>query len=74
MNRMISRLAALLVTSVATLLAQQPDTFIRENYTKFEHRIPMRDGLKLLVAVYVPKDVFSEGRSYYPVMMMRTPY
>lgn len=46
---------------------------IRENYTKFEYRIPARDGVRLFVSVYVPKDVFSNGRTY-PVMMTRTPY
>ncbi len=33
----------------------------------------MRDGAKLFTSVYIPKDVFTEGRSY-PVMLMRTPY
>jgi len=47
--------------------------FVRENYSKYEHRIPMRDGVRLFTAVYVPKDVFSEGKTY-PIMMIRTPY
>ena len=47
--------------------------FVRENYTKYEYRIPMRDGVKLFTSVYIPKDVFSEGRTY-PMMMQRTPY
>ena len=47
--------------------------FIRENYTKFEYRIPMRDGARLFTSVYVPKDVFSDGRTY-PIMMQRTGY
>src|SRR5260370_154186 len=47
--------------------------FIRANYTKFEYRIAMRDGVKLFVNAYVPKDVFSDGRTY-PIMMQRTPY
>ncbi|HEY1336942.1 MAG TPA: CocE/NonD family hydrolase [Bryobacteraceae bacterium] len=47
--------------------------FVRENYTKFEYRIAMRDGVKLFTAVYVPKDVFSEGRTY-PILMQRTGY
>ena len=46
---------------------------IREHYTKFEYRIPARDGVRLFVSVYVPKDVFSDARTY-PVMMTRTPY
>ena len=47
--------------------------FVRENYTKFEYRIPMRDGAKLFTSVYVPKDVFADAKTY-PIMMRRTPY
>ncbi len=32
----------------------RPD--VRARYTKYEYRIPMRDGVKLFTAVYVPKD------------------
>src|SRR5437016_7496815 len=46
---------------------------VRENYSKFEHRIPMRDGVKLFTAVYVPKDVFTDNKTY-PFMLDRTPY
>jgi uncharacterized protein len=47
--------------------------FIRESYTKFEYRIAMRDGAKLFTSVYIPKDVFTDGRTY-PIMMLRTGY
>jgi predicted acyl esterase len=56
-----------------------PDTstvdrdYVRENYTKFEYRIAMRDGVKLFTSVYVPKDVFTDSRTY-PIMMLRTGY
>lgn len=43
---------------------------IREFYTKYEYRIPMRDGVNLYTTVFVPKD---ETRKY-PVMLQRTPY
>jgi hypothetical protein len=57
------------------ILAQtKPDTppefDVKENYTKYEYRIPMRDGLHLFTAVYVPKD--SSRR--YPFLLNRTPY
>jgi uncharacterized protein len=42
----------------------------RAHYTKYEYRVPMRDGVKLFTAVYAPKD---HSRSY-PVLMQRTPY
>ena len=43
---------------------------IREHYTKYEFRIPMRDGVKLFTAVYVPKD----QSTTYPFLVNRTPY
>ncbi|WNG38834.1 CocE/NonD family hydrolase [Archangium violaceum] len=46
--------------------------YIRSHYTKFEYRIPMRDGTKLFTAVYVPNDA-SPGKRY-PVLLTRTPY
>ncbi|MBS1808169.1 MAG: CocE/NonD family hydrolase [Acidobacteria bacterium] len=60
--------------AVQTPVAQTTDAvFVRENYTKFEYRIPMRDGVKLFTSVYVPKDIVSEGKSY-PILLQRTPY
>jgi uncharacterized protein len=44
--------------------------YIRANYTKYEYRVPMRDGTKLFTAVYVPKD----DSKTYPVLLIRTPY
>ncbi len=46
--------------------------YIRSHYTKFEYRIPMRDGTKLFTSVYVPNDA-SPGKRY-PVLLTRTPY
>ncbi|MGD2113910.1 MAG: CocE/NonD family hydrolase [Acidobacteriota bacterium] len=46
--------------------------YIRSHYTKLEHRIPMRDGVKLFTAVYVPHDAGPERT--YPILMIRTPY
>ncbi len=44
--------------------------YIRSHYTKYEYRIPMRDGVKLFTVVYVPNDV---SRTW-PILMHRTPY
>jgi putative CocE/NonD family hydrolase len=51
------------------LFAQGLD-FVKSHYTKYEYRIPMRDGIHLFTSVYVPKD---ESQSY-PIMFSRTPY
>ncbi|MEO8371992.1 MAG: CocE/NonD family hydrolase [Candidatus Solibacter sp.] len=47
--------------------------YVRENYSKFELRIPMRDGVKLFTSVYVPKDAITDDRTY-PIMLQRTGY
>ena len=52
---------------------QSADTnalWLAENYTKYEHRIPMRDGARLFTRVYVPKD----DSSRWPIVLTRTPY
>jgi len=46
--------------------------YIREHYTKIERMIPMRDGVKLFSAIYVPKDISSSKQ--YPILLNRTPY
>ncbi|WP_198118149.1 CocE/NonD family hydrolase [Massilia rhizosphaerae] len=43
---------------------------LRALYTKYEYRIPMRDGTKLFTVVYVPKDASKP----YPFLINRTPY
>src|SRR5271166_6620197 len=43
---------------------------VMAHYTKYEFRIPMRDGKRLFTAVYVPKD---HARKY-PILLTRTPY
>lgn len=63
----------LLLLTGSSAIAQKlnPDSvYYRENYSKYEYMIPMRDGVKLFTAVYVPKDVSLK----YPFLMMRTPY
>ena len=44
---------------------------IRDNYIKFEHKVPMRDGVKLFTSVYLPRD---HHRKRYPILLLRTPY
>jgi putative CocE/NonD family hydrolase len=50
--------------------ATLPENAIRQAYQKFEYMIPMRDGVKLHTAVYVPRDTSKK----YPILMKRTPY
>jgi uncharacterized protein len=64
----------------AAIIAQPPPTaqeiarkqleYTRAHYTKYDYRIPMRDGIKLFTTVYAPKDTSQT----YPMIMQRTPY
>ena len=44
--------------------------YVRAHYTKYEFRIPMRDGKRLFTSVYEPKD----DEKQWPILMDRTPY
>jgi hypothetical protein len=48
----------------------EPGEYVRAHYTKYEYRIPMRDGVRLFTAVYVPKDPSQS----WPFLINRTPY
>ncbi len=54
----------------AALVAAQGLEYVKANYTKYEFRVPMRDGKRLFTSVYVPKD---QSKSY-PILLNRTPY
>src|SRR4051812_11419882 len=45
-------------------------SYLQDHFTKTEYRIPMRDGVHLHTAVYVPKDATAKC----PVILIRTPY
>ena len=68
---------AVAIFALTAVRAQQPgadapkEEYIRAHYTKYEYRIPMRDGKRLFTSVYVPKDA---AGGPYPFLMVRTPY
>jgi hypothetical protein len=64
-----SVLSLLIVLAACVARAQSDPQPIKARYTKFEHRIPMRDGTRLFTSVYVPKEP-----GVYPIMLSRTPY
>ena len=51
-----------------------PEDFVKTHYAKYEYRIPMRDGVKLFAAVYVPQAGAFKDAGPYPFLMTRTPY
>ncbi len=64
----------LLVVSVLFVVivsAQDADSvWVRENYYKIEKMVPMRDGISLFTAFYIPKSTTEK----HPILMTRTPY
>ena len=75
--RLALLLTALLTAIAGVMAAQAPADearkqaeYTRANYTKYDFRIPMRDGVKLFTSVYVPKDRAQQ----WPIIMQRTPY
>ncbi len=73
-SRRIAILVVGLILGARTSLAQaKPDILefdVKEHYTKYEYRIPMRDGVRLFTAIYLPKDATHP----YPFLINRTPY
>ncbi len=73
-RRNLSALIFVALAFTANLGAQgttpAPEYDVKEHYTKYEYRIPMRDGVRLFTSVYVPKDT---SRTY-PFLINRTPY
>ena len=77
LRRSVPAILTVFAIAFTVARAQQPappaptDDYVRAHYTKYEYRIPMRDGKKLFTAVYVPKD---EAGGPFPFLMDRTPY
>jgi len=76
LNRDCKPLGALVIllllsgAAVSQTGAPQGVEGVRARYTKYEYRVPMRDGARLFTAVYVPKDASQK----YPFLLTRTPY
>ena len=67
-------LSILLLAFLPALVNAQPakadSAYVAQHYDKYEHFIPMRDGVKLFTIVYVPKDKSKK----WPFLMNRTCY
>jgi putative CocE/NonD family hydrolase len=70
------RVLTIVLTCVASAAAWRlpqdrgRESEMKARYTKYEFRIPMRDGIRLFTAVYAPKDT----SRLYPFLMTRTPF
>jgi putative CocE/NonD family hydrolase len=64
-------LSCFLVLTATVLTAQNADSlWVRDNYYKIERMLPMRDGINLFTAFYIPKD----SSVKHPILFNRTPY
>lgn len=70
MKKITGFILLLLWISVAQAQTDQDSAWIKDNYTKLEQYIPMRDGIRLFTTLYIPNDKSEK----HPVLMMRTPY
>jgi putative CocE/NonD family hydrolase len=73
----IARLATVLLAALSAAPAARaqnpappPMIDVQSLYTKQEVRIPMRDGVHLFTAIYIPRDT----TRLHPIVMTRTPY
>src|SRR6185503_14575183 len=71
-TRLISHVSflAVFVLTIASASFSQGLEYIKGHYTKHEYTIPMRDGIRLFTAIYIPKD----RSTTYPILLKRTPY
>ena len=68
---MFYKILILLCLATIAVKGQNSDGIsIRENYTKLDTMIAMRDGIKLYTVIYIPKDAGQK----FPILMERTPY
>jgi putative CocE/NonD family hydrolase len=66
----LSCAAVLINSAIAQNRPETPEFDVKAHYTKYEYRIPMRDGARLFTSIYVPKDTSHS----YPFLIDRTPY
>jgi putative CocE/NonD family hydrolase len=64
----------LLILCIFIVFSQKKseNTFVKDNFTKKEVYITMRDGVKLFTSIYIPKDISKNKK--YPFIMQRTCY
>src|SRR5690348_6714608 len=71
MKKLTTLFLLLLFVVIAYSQANSLDSaWVKENYYKVEKMIPMRDGIKLYTAIYLPKD----SSEKHPILLRRTPY
>ena len=70
MRKILFSVLLFLFVTISYSQNEQDSAWIRDNYTKQEQYITMRDGVKLFTSIYLPNDKSEK----HPILMMRTPY
>ncbi len=70
MRKLITSAFFMLTVLILSAQYSQDSAWIKEHYYKIERYIPMRDGIKLFTAIYIPKD----STEKHPILLTRTPY
>ncbi len=70
MRKLIASFLFLLFAYTIAAQTDQDSAWIRDNYTKMEQYISMRDGVRLFTSIYLPKDKSEQ----HPILINRTPY
>ena len=68
--RIVPIICAVGLIHTLSLIAAEEKFDVKAHYTKTEHLIPMRDGVRLFTIIYSPKDTGQK----YPILLFRTPY
>ena len=70
MKRIIPFLVFVILWGNLSAQLEQDSAWIKDNYSKTEEYITMRDGVRLFTAVYTPKNQSEK----HPILITRTPY
>jgi putative CocE/NonD family hydrolase len=70
MKKTLLVMGLMIYCAISYAQSSQDSAYIRQNYTKMEKYITMRDGKRLFTSIYLPKDQSKK----YPILMTRTPY
>jgi putative CocE/NonD family hydrolase len=70
MKKYFSLLCFSIVFTVSSFAQNTDSLWVREHYYKIERMLPMRDGINLFTAFYIPKD----SSVKHPILLNRTPY
>lgn len=70
MKKYFSLLCLLTLFSTHVIAQNKDSAWVSQNYYKIERMLPMRDGISLFTAFYIPKD----SSEKHPILFNRTPY